>query len=233
MNNIRKLAPFMIIAILVAVLLNQCQKTKDTRNSLEGIIREQNDTIKVWQDKEGRQRASKAAVEAEKDDIMLAYQKEAEAVKELNIKLRNTKSIVTTTTTTVFDTLVVRLEDTEHTTLNDSSGSIMYPQRFRKEMEWLVLGGRVMEDLIEFETIIIRDSLSFITHWESNGLFKPKTLEVQAVSANPYTKFRTLNSINIKKPPQSRIIFGLSAGVGITSKGVLPYVGIGANYRIF
>lgn len=212
--------------------MSQCQTKKSQRGEYEGIIREKNDSVTLLIDEQGRVRGEKAAVEAELDTWKFAYSEQAKALEDADFKLKNIKGVVTTEIVTKYDTLIVGLEQGGETHLNDSIISETDTPRFYRNEEWITLGGFVDRTSIVFEVIEVRDSLSFVTHWKRDGLFKPRGLEITAISANPYTKFRTLNSTVIKKPPPSRFGIGLSVGAALTGQGIQPYLGFGVNWNL-
>lgn len=97
---------------------------------------------------------------------------------------------------------------------------------------------------------VVRDSVQTDSVWVHDTLFVSLPLTQKRYTDSLYTAWvsgyhPSLDSIYIHRPTiyiktteaspkrEKRWYFGLQGGVGMTPKGVQPYVGVGVGYRIF
>lgn len=112
----------------------------------------------------------------------------------------------------VYDTLIVTKKDT------------IYGKNFSYKDQWTAINGLVTKDSarLSYKT---RAELRLYTHWERNGLFKPKTLIAKTATNNPHLTIT--NAKNIVAPYKQKwhekkgvriasavLLFGLGAYTG-------------------
>lgn len=212
---------FAIAAVFGNIKLYQL---KSKNKQLTGIVAEKNSEIEYYKDEKGNDVARILAVEAERDLLEMAYMDELKKVDELNIKVKNLRSLTTSTTETIItDTLKIYIKDS----------SLVTPiQYFEKEDEWITLNGAIYPNGYLGFSLEARDSLTYVTHWKRNGLFKAPSLTVDARSLSPYTKILSLQNINVQPRKASRIGVVIYGGYGVGSSGLSPQIGVGVGYNI-
>ena len=195
------------IGILVALNLRQCSRTSDVESAMVAAKAD----AAYWRDQNSHANAEILVLKADKDLIEKTYADLADSLKKENIKLRDTKRVVTVNTQTT-DTIRV---DVPHFT-----------------SEWLDYQWLDSKTL----SLSVRDSIALVTYNKPYGFLGLRTKYVtRAISYNPHAVLTGITSIEIV-PKRRAIGFGFYGGYGLTVTGgivrVGPQFGFGIHIRI-
>jgi hypothetical protein len=200
---------YSIVLLLVALLLcfNKIKQLQSSNKALQDGIEYSATKAELWKDEYGRAHAQNKILELDRDNLIKLYN--AELKKDFSIKAKNAHSITKIVTVNA-DTVTIPISA-------DNS--------FKLDGLWTKYSGHIQGQtlFLERET---RDSISFVTGYKRR-LFRPGIYTVEAISHNPSTVFKSLESIEIKEKPK-RISLGV--GVYYTNKGWA--VGAGLQYSL-
>lgn len=195
-----------IIAALIALNFHQCSSKKQAEQAAVAASAE----AEFWRDENNHSNAEILVLKADLDLIKQTSGDLIDSLKRENIKLKNTKSVVTITKETR-DTVTVN--------------------KPRFDGPWFSYEWLDDETLSFFS----KDSIALITHEKKYGFLNTRSKYVtRAISYNPNTILTGITSVEIApKPPKFGI--GFYGGYGLTvSGGVLragPQFGVGFNIR--
>lgn len=197
----------------------------DNFRSSQNLHRAAVEDGKYWRDKEGKSHVRAIVAESNLEvakstlgDELKALAKEVSGLKR-NIK--NLKSYITvgvttsgSATTGLIDTVVMK----------DSSA-----RAFKWNDKWTEVAGVIQDTTVSLE-YRVRDSLTFVSYYRSNGLFRPRSLMIDAISHNPNSTITGIKNTKITSLKRRRPRPGFYAGYGIGPAGLSPQVGVGLVY---
>lgn len=215
------IAVFAIIVLCVAKFQGMQTEVDSYRSLAESSQKE----VKYWKDKDGLSHARAQSAEATTKAILEFQKNEIKDLQKqiggLNKNLSNLNNYITTGVKTS-DTIFVTLRDTI------SVGNIR-KRLFTYTDEWSRIDGEI--DSIGLRlSYEVRDSLTFVSYYKKQGLFKPKKLFIEGISYNPHTRITGLKNIQVAQPRRKR--FGIGPYIGLDVQGK-PSIGIGLQYNIF
>lgn len=196
-----------VIAILLCILMRQCDKIKQSDFALNAI----KEDVKFWKDESGHAHASITVMKADRETVIKLKDGIIDSLKKENIKLRNVKSFTTITKHTI-------------DTIDLSRAS--YSTRWLKYQ--YIDSTRLIVNSI--------DSLALITHFKKYGFLNLRSKYIaEAISYNQNTIIKGITSVEIDPAPR-RISVGFYSGYGLSlSAGQLRpgfNLGVGIMYRI-
>lgn len=214
------------VAVLLYIQYSQIRHLKSQTKSQLSIIEEQQSELITWKDKYGREHAKKLAVESSLGALKEHSEEEMKNLEEsFQIRIKNMRSSLqaslkySSKEKVVLKDSVITLRDTVYTAKNFHI----------KDSVWADIRGVVYPDSIDM-SYKFYDSLTFITHYEKQGLFKPKKLKISAISQNPHASYSNLKSVTITEASPKRFSVGPHIGYDITGK---PTLGISVQYSLF
>lgn len=212
----------LIAIVLIAVAKYEGMRTEiDSYKSLAEASQKE---VKYWKDKEGRSHAQAQAAEATTKAILEVHNNEMQdlrkQIKGLNRNVSNLNNYITTG---------VKTTDTVFTVLRDTVYNNIAGKSFSYNDEWTNIEGLLINDSASLQ-YQVRDSLTFVTFYKKQGLFKPKLLVIEGISYNPHTSITGLKNITVAQPRRKR--FGVGPYIGIDFRG-RPSIGIGLQYNVF
>lgn len=214
-----------IVAILAMVVLTvaKFEGMRTERDSYKSLADAQVKEVKYWKDKEGLSHARAQAAEASTKAILDIHNAEMQDLRKqvsgLNKNLSNLKSYISTRVST---------SDTIFTTLHDTVYNNRPVKAFSYKDDWTVINGTLFQDSVKIK-YQVTDSLTFVTYYKKQGLFKPKRLMVDGISYNPHSRITGLKNITVAQPPRKRFGVGPYIGIGIDGK---INIGFGAQYSV-
>jgi hypothetical protein len=214
-----------VIAILSIVVLTvaKFEGMRTERDSYKSLADAQVKEVKYWQDKEGRSRAQAQAAEASTKSILHVHNTEMQDLRKqitgLNKNISNLKSYISTRVSTA-DTVFIPLRDTVYSNVSSKT--------FNYKDEWTSIDGLIVNDSVSLK-YQVKDSLTFVTYYKKQGLFKPKLLMIDGISYNPNSRITGLKNITVAQPRPKRFSIGPYLGYDIT-RGVS--IGIGVQYSV-
>lgn len=206
---LKKYNLIMVIVIVLLATLNfhQCSSKKDIEKAAIAAAAE----AEFWRDKNNHSNAEILVLKADKELIKKTNADLVDSLKKENIKLKNTKSVVTIT---------------KHTT------DTVKVDKPRFEGPWFSYQWLDKETLAFFS----KDSIALITHEKKYGFLNLRSKYVtRAISYNPNTILTGITSVEIV-PKRRKLGLGLYVGYGATiSQGIVragPQVGFGIQIRL-
>jgi hypothetical protein len=230
MQNLLKYLPWITTAILLIVLWGSVTKCSKNKEMLD----------------EEQAYTEKFSIEKTKDGKQIALQAEniisnKKLIKSLSDTISSFKKI-TQQTKFVLVTKVVEVEVPikDYVYIKDSVGNsyLKTPANFSYEDKdkWFALKGTITDKgTIQMREMTYRNSLSIYAGWKKRTLkdiFKKRERQIGVVDLNPSSTVSKLSNFTIKEK-EHRISIGLQAGYGLTTKGFLPYAGLGIQLRLF
>ena len=197
-----------VVAILLVLLVQQCQKTKSTED-LYGASQEE---MKAWVNRYGHA-IGEVRIQKMNRDLFEKYHHNIVDSLKREIGTARIKSVVNITRV-IRDTVTVA---------HDSACNIFYTDR------WATFSQPTLSTL----AYNLNDSLSVVSFKKHYGFLGLKSKYVtQVVNYNPHVKMKGATSFEIAPEPR-RVGLGLVVGYGIGSQGLTPFVGGGITYRIW
>lgn len=195
-----------ILFLLVLVLLMSNFTLKQKSHNLLGFIELQKDSIEVWKDNYNRSHARAMALRTDRDTFLKLY----EDLLKVNssTKPKNVKSITGTST----------VQERELEVPPAIEG-------FGYDDKWTNIKASIRGEKLYLKYSVY-DSLVFMVQ-EERKLFKRNKYTVEAVSQNPYVKFRTLQYVEVQEKKRP---FSLGLSVIYTQNG--PAIGLGLHYSL-
>jgi hypothetical protein len=225
-----RLILFIAFAILFMLLMKQCEATENAKEETQRIKNNQialNDTIKNYKDKYGN-------VIGEIRGLTLTLE---EAKKELEFEKRKPP-----VTVIQWKTIIVEKEVKVPVKLNDSTIIVQSDKQWGKSSRSLNVGipYKVKENKLTVGDANIELKQNI---WLTASLFKDtetKEVFVKLKTDYPNVQFNDAKGILVKDDeggslfsPSSKVKtmgIGFHVGLGLTTGGVSPYVGVGLNY---
>lgn len=209
-----------ILALALAISVNRCNENKAEAMDYKAQLDYQDSTITVLQNSVGQLVAEhKSAVTENKA-----------TVKKLSDQVFNMSKAqerqIKTVTALVQGHQVVTLRDTlidfiEVPGAADTTGFIAVPRDFAKVTPHYSITGKVVQDGIRIDSLVMKNTMSFRIGERRNNIFRPTEVVVQAINSNPYFNTVGLQSITVKARPNAwnRWIKPALAGLGGAAAG--------------
>lgn len=204
-------------AFAIALLLMNIRHRNQDKAEYQEIMQEKDDTIRYHRAQTGQLIASKLAAEADRETVEQAYAADLQKIREtFQIESKNIRSFVKAQfdargsgTTIVRDTVFI-----------DSTGVQISERNFVLSDGYLSMAGRFRENAGLSYEYSYKDSLTIVSHFKKQGLFKPRRLYVDAAFQNQNNKITGLRNIQVSDYKDKRF-------------GIGPYVGWDlANWRL-
>lgn len=180
---------FSIVLILISLLVDKCNLQKDGNQAIVQILdlKNKNNALQKTIDENNREITKATNVILEKDKRIEAQLKEIEQLKSLEQKviIRNK---------TKFDTLTIHLNDTLWITDTDT----IYLKSFAYKDEWLVMSGSIQEQIMTFDSLVVKNKYTIEIGKTREKWYKPKESVIYLRNENPYTKTDELVSYTLK-----------------------------------
>jgi hypothetical protein len=135
-----------------------------------------------------------------------------------NMRIKNPQMVVTTTTTTRIDSVFIPFS--EEIPCDDFMTEFKH-----KDSIWFVIQGRVSQDGVFVDNVVIDNQTLWVLGTKRNGLFRRNETIVAITNTNPYVNVNTIEPIIIRQKPAfydrlwfKGLIFvgGVAAGVAIS-----------------
>ena len=206
----------LIILCVFSIGLNLHQSKRV--QSLKETARSLTTSATLFKDELGRSRAKIQLFDIQKQDLKEFYESELKSIKETyKVRPGNVRSLTAVQTETSTD-VVIEIRDTIDSYIDSTI------------WEWGSTRYLVDKDSIKLN-IIVYDSLSFLTYYEKEGLFKPRKTFLQGISHNPQTIITGISRIGVSDKPK-RFGLGFQVGYGVCGNQLGLYVGFGVNYSM-
>lgn len=214
--NIKKLysaVPYILLALLTALYVQQCSKTKILKKQADHNIHALSDTIRQYKTKAGDAAAEKLLLTGDIKTLKAVNDSLYKRVNELGVK--KPQQVVYINNDVIResrDTVWANPSAHQHFDFSDKwrelTGTVTYSDS--------ALGLTIDKDIVHLDyTIAVKDS------------------KVNISSANPYVKFNDIQGFSIPKQKQKHWHIGPAAGAGITSDLKLkPYAGVCITYSL-
>ena len=214
-----------IIAFVVIIIMgNLYMNQKSSNQSKSSIIAEKNAEIKAVKLSNNQLAYEKKRAIANAETIKEGYAFLEDSLKALDIKLKEVESalfVVTTSETKgsgEIDTVYID-------SLQTVAGNLRVSKPF------FLFDGYLYQDGSFSYTSVVRDSLALVNTVTRKSIFSKWQYNTRVVSANPDLVVTGITSITVKEKGNNFTI-GITAGYGIGSGGLTPFVGIGITKPI-
>lgn len=209
---------FIVISIVAYFKVRSYRKQLE-ENKLELQI--YRDSLIVYKNTNNENVARIGVLQAENTKFFLSLESKDEVIQKLQTqvayykkKLKEGGSVTVIGTETEVDTVIKIVHDT----ITEASSFIFSDK-------WINLSGNIFNDSLAFKLGIINEYTLFI------GYDKNKAY-VELTNHNPYNTTKYLRTYEVKLPDPPKWNFGFQAGLGVTVKGIYPYLGIGVQRTI-
>jgi predicted RNA-binding protein YlqC (UPF0109 family) len=198
---------FAIIALIAFVLTllfwqrNTRIDLQKAQDSLVELVSDKNDLAKVIDDR-GREISSMKAIVLSKNNEI---EKNLNEISEL--KSLDTKVIIKTKTR--FDTMTIALHDTTIIYQRDT----LLGKSFNHRDQWLSMGGSIISDSLQFDSLEVRNQYSLEIGEARVGLFKKET-KAFLTNQNPYSSTTDMSTFVLKPQKKWYERSGWKLGVG-------------------
>lgn len=209
-----KYKDFFIVALVLIFICSVSYFLAELRHS-EDLLKAEHDTVKIWRDKAGRSNAELAVSKFTLSEFKKYNKNVTDSLrKELGIKPKNIKSVVTLTTTAT---------DTVYYQTGKPFGNKWAKFNFVDSLRM---------------SYAFKDSVALITHNKKFGFLNLRTKYVtRAITFNPYVTITGMTTAEIV-PKQRRLSLSLFGGYALVrgKGGALyagPALGVGFSLRLF
>lgn len=192
------------------LMQKQCTTLTQTKN----ILKQSEQEVTVWRDKEGRSRAKVEDISIDYSTYKITQQAMIDSLKSLGIK-KKIIYIAGAETVTV-DTLSIDIVDTVYVGENNV-------RIFDFEDEWTKIHGEVFLDRVDI-VYNVRNYIRMVSY--NKGFFKRRTI-VEAISENPNVEIVGMTSLSIKN--RKRFSVGPQVGFTYYNGSIKPYFGFGVS----
>ena len=214
-----------IIAFVVIIIMgNLYMNQKSSNQSKSSIIAEKNAEIKAVKLNNNQLAYEKKRAIANAETIKEGYAFLEDSLKALDIKLKEVESALFVVTTSErkgsgeIDTVYID-------SLQTVAGNLRVSKPF------FLFDGYLYQDGSFSYTSVVRDSLALVNTVTRKSIFSKWQYNTRVVSANPDLVVTGITSITVKEKGNNFTI-GITAGYGIGSGGLTPFVGIGITKPI-
>jgi hypothetical protein len=222
-------AAFALVCILFAIEHQDKKNIKDDLRSSQNLHALANKKAELWRDKEGKSHARATIAESNLEvaktvlgDEMKSLIKEVSGLKK---NLKNLESYINVNLATS-GSISTGLRDT--VLIHDSTKTLA--KAFSWEDKWTNINGIITDTNLELN-YRVRDSLTFVTYWKKNGLFKKPSLMLDAISYNPNSTITGIRNVKITTQPRRKPRLGFYLGYGVSLDGrIRPSAGVGLVY---
>jgi hypothetical protein len=242
-NLILLIIIFLLGVGLIWIVKNSLEKS-DTIDTVQNNLEAQRSQTEFYKDKFGNWRGKALAAEGTIEQLAITHQAEIDSIeKYFDIKIKNLQSSGSVGTQTSIDvkiplqkgnTMPILTQKGEKSENKDENGNIIpNPRPFKLETKWYNISGFVYPNDIDL-SINVFDSISIVSYWERERFWKPKKFKTEAISYNPYTKVKFVNSMDVNRGRKPKWVvapfIGYGMGVGFQPQ---PFIGIGVGYKLF
>ncbi|NRA77262.1 MAG: hypothetical protein HRU18_03555 [Pseudoalteromonas sp.] len=195
----------------------QCSKNEIKDSTINYL----NDSLRLYENKLGEEVATNNTLAGDNEQLEILLKKTNKEFDELNKKYKKVKSAVQIRTITRIDSFFVPFPDTINFT---------FERPFIKDSDHYRIKGMVSNKGISFNDISIPMTLSYLIGERKNGLFKPRTISIDAKTDNPFVNIQGLDSY-IYKPEVKRWSVGIYVGYDFINSDL--GIGFGLQYSLF
>jgi len=228
-NNDSTINLLILLAMAVIAFVMLWKKSNSNSQRMATVISMKDDTLQIWKDNAGRWRTEAVTARVTNSEMKKFFAAESEQVRrDFDIKLKNVTTYLKATTHTS-QTITMPVDSTITVMVKAPDGSDS--ARYNYNDQWATIAATLRSHQLSIR-YRVRDSLSFVSHWKSQGLFRPPLLKLDGISYNPNTQITGLRNIQITVPAR-RISAGIFAGYGFVLGEKFGIVaGIGVQYRL-
>jgi hypothetical protein len=191
-----------VCAVLIMLLYRSCQKA----GRYEGVIAEQDDSLRMHRDQFGRWTTERSVIVGQYEEVKKLLVRKDSTLKELSQRLdKATISLTilktkTQSTASSPTTIVIR----DSILVPDTCADFLPEYRSSFSDRWRSYSVRATGDSIYVDYTSF-NSFSIKQRWERQGLFKPKAIMLEVVNDNPYTSTIDTQSFLIPVKKERRL----------------------------
>lgn len=226
-----------IVCIIVLAILFTRSTMLNNRSELATKVLQ--DTLRVYEDREGFIRGSILTVQTKNSKLLLTTKslesdviRLQEAVKKYEKEGFSGKPGSSVSVADIGTDIDIKVPTT-FVTEDEEPNSPVYETEFD-------LGGWVFGDIIAAEDstqikLRVKNEFDVIIDYEKQGFLgtkKPLPIS-EIVSRNPYSTINTFRTFQVSQPPGVNLVIGPSIGYGLGQSGSSVFVGVTATYPLF
>lgn len=227
MTLLKTLLPYVVIAILIFLYLERCNKSGDLQDTNTALA----DTLTITRDSLGRETAKISIIVGNRKRDLKRIKTKDKTIKELQGMLKRgtvaaTVLVNTTSGTVVSPTKVL---------LGDTINNFIYPTYWTMfENEWESFNITANKDTFDIDYKVYNHfEISQAYEKRKKGLFRKKVPVITVYNLNPKTETKELKSFAIRSRPR-RFSFGVGtyAGLSVPTGKPTVIIGGGIQYNI-
>lgn len=208
-----------IIAVLSVILFQTCEEKQMQFHQYTNKIEYLNDSVRTYKNKYGQEVKTRLALQGDNKQLGVLLGQTEKELNELTKKYKRVKTAVEVKTVFNIDTLFVPF---------DTPTDFTFKRPFVEEKVHYRIKGMVSNKGITFNDISIPSTLSLVIGERKNGLFKSRTISIDANVDNPLINIEGLESY-IYKPKIKR--WGVGVQFGYDVLNLQPSLSVGVNYN--
>lgn len=222
----------LLLALIVALLWFHSCKTNKLNQEI-ALSKAASDTLIKKRNSDGSQTATIELMQADNIEMFLDLKSKDSIIKKLQDEVRKNKSKIRDGGSITIVDSETTYSSTTTSTVSFNPGDSCNPIYSSSSMDstWIKYSIRASKDSTLFK-LKVKNRYSILIGREKIGFMKYRPI-VEVTNQNPYTDTKSLRAFEVKDTrPKQRISLGIQAGYGITLKGLSPYIGLGANFKI-
>lgn len=229
MNRITVIIIGLLLLLLSLLLGNKVVRYGSRLDKAQQNIALKDQEIELIKTREGNWKTKALSIEGDLKTLEISHQKELKELEGLfNVKVKHLESALSMDNQTEItigvkpDSVLIVKKDTVY----------LEEIFFHDYNPWYRIQGSTTISEVSIDLLVF-DSISVVSYWKREGLFKDKTLQIEAISHNPYTKVTGLDNISVQGGRVGRFSVGPYIGIGI-SQSLTPslQVGVGVQYSL-
>ena len=202
----RNYSPYLIIAALSVMLLQQCNSRRQAETTALRNATALTDTVRHYTNRLGTQTAAIRTLETDRKSLQTLVISKDKTLAALAKDFGPVRAVAHYGTVTQLDTVHILYTDT-------------LPCRFERtgkvNSDWYSFRYRSAQDGIRIDSLHLPNETFVITGYKRNGLFGPKVLTTTVTHSNPYVRSTSLRAaeVVIAEPWYKKWYVWLAAGV--------------------
>lgn len=215
--------------LIVFLIIEQCNHEKRLKELTNAIGRPEET---LWRSKDSLLHAKANTIITASPKAFIKLESSDRRIKELQAEVAKYKKQLANG-----GSVIVKVADTvkvivKTPTIENEANSLSPIYKSSFNLKGWVYGTSVARQDSTLLDLKIKNDYTILVVPTKSGFFRSIPGYVEVINKNPYVDNTSLSSYRVALPKPKRFGLGVSAGYGIGSNGLTPYIGLGINYNL-
>lgn len=212
------------VVVLAILWFRSCSEKRNLEKNIAQNSEVLQDTIQHYKNKEGKEVATRLAMQGEKQSLELLLASQTDSTQQLKSLVKYYKKVAAA----IHTETITKIDSIQVPYYIDGADFIV---PFSLQEKWYGVSGRSTNKGLFLDQLTIPNTQSIVIGDKKTGFFKTQ-FRIDVVNSNPFIKTTKVDGYSLTERTK-RIGIGVFAGYGFSANGLSPILGLGVSYNLF